>query len=238
METKNQSSVEKNPLINILVRTHQRPNLFKRAIQEIVKQSYKNVFIIVIADDVASEKYAKKALDEGLVDDVVVVDPTLLKHTFSFEKLIQQGLVKNKDRNQGIYNLYYNNVIQQIKEGWILFFDDDFQFANNNSLKNLASKLTNEYNLVIARCQIGENRIVPDDEYWKKLPVTRGQVSGGALCVHSIHKDIIIWDGFKAGDYRLVRRLTDKMEVTWYKAVLIVVDKEGFGRTEEQLNKK
>lgn len=232
METK------KQPLINLLVRTHMRPGMFAKCLESIKAQTYENIFVIVIADNQQSKLYADKALEDGLVDDVVFVNPAAFKSYISHEELVKNGLAKKTDKNRSFFNMYFNKVIGELQEGWVFFFDDDLEFASENTLKNLAKKLEDEDSLVITRHQIGENRIVPDDDWWKKTPFGRGQICGAGLCFHAKHKDIAVWDGHRGGDYRLALRLADKLKVVWYKTVTTVAEREGFGKSEEQLRKK
>jgi glycosyltransferase involved in cell wall biosynthesis len=231
METKNQ------PLINLLVRTHNRPNIFKKCIESLKEQTYDNVFVIVIADNQQSKIYADKALDEGFVDDVILVNPASFKSYITHEQLVKQGLAKRTDKNRSYFNMYFNKVVKEIQEGWIFIFDDDLEFGSKNTLKNLAKKLEDEDSLVVSRHKIGESRLVPDDNYWDKIPFTRGQICNASICFHSKYKDIAVWDGHRGGDYRLALRLAEKLDVIWYKSVTTTAEREGFGKTEEQLKK-
>jgi len=56
-----------NPKINILTRTSGRPNCFKRCVDSIKSQTYKNINHIVGADDDASYEYASKLCDNVIM---------------------------------------------------------------------------------------------------------------------------------------------------------------------------
>jgi len=57
----------KNPLINILVRTSNRPNFFAKCYQSIREQTYKNIRLIVSYDDEFTKEYTSGYETDSLV---------------------------------------------------------------------------------------------------------------------------------------------------------------------------
>jgi len=224
MATKKEKVSE--PLINIIVRTHQRPGYFRKCIESINKQAYENKFVIAIADDELSAKYANEALDEGLIDDVVKVQPAQFKSK-DFNKLLSAGIVKSaRDKDRHFYDLYLNKVISQVEEGWIIIVDDDKELATANTLKNLSKKLAGEDTVVIAQHQL-QRGSVPNDENWKKIPLTRGQIDMACFVFHASQKQLIDFDGHGAGDWRQANVLAGELKPVWYKTVLTIADNNG-----------
>jgi glycosyltransferase involved in cell wall biosynthesis len=57
----------KNPVINILTRTSNRPNFFKICFESVSKQTYKNINHIISVDNIETEEYVKKYTDNYIV---------------------------------------------------------------------------------------------------------------------------------------------------------------------------
>lgn len=87
------------PLINILIRTSNRPNAFSRCLKSIVTQSYPNIRIIVGYDNDRALNYIPKGLEAVPV---------------------------SADRNLPFfYDLYCNDLKAMVTDGYFLFLDDD-----------------------------------------------------------------------------------------------------------------
>ena len=85
------------PLINILIRTSNREQLFKRCLDSILNQSYKNIRIIVSIDN-PSCNYVPQWID-----------------TIEVEK--QPG--------EYAYDLYLNELKKEVDDGYFICVDDD-----------------------------------------------------------------------------------------------------------------
>ena len=102
---------------NILIRTNYRPAFFSKCIDSIMKQTYKNYEIFVIYDDDICLNYLNN-----------------YKNNINFFKSV----------NNNNYNLYYNELLNKVENGWIIFLDDDDMFSTNNMLEQLDKNLNNE----------------------------------------------------------------------------------------------
>src|SRR6188768_2413240 len=102
------------PLINILIRTSQRPILFQRCLQSIQQQTYKNIRVIVSYDFDCD--YIPNWCDKIRV---------------------QKG-------DSGYYwNLYCNELKEAVTDGWFMVVDDD-DFMNSKSvIGDIVPHLTN-----------------------------------------------------------------------------------------------
>jgi glycosyltransferase involved in cell wall biosynthesis len=90
-------------LINILIRTSNRPTLFKRCLDSILSQSYSNVRIIVSVDQEVN--YVPQWIETIEVQ-------------------------KHPELKYG-YDLYLNDLKALVNEGWYFFLDDDDVLAPN-----------------------------------------------------------------------------------------------------------
>jgi cellulose synthase/poly-beta-1,6-N-acetylglucosamine synthase-like glycosyltransferase len=90
-------------LINILIRTSNRPEQFKRCLQSVVSQNYDNIRIIVSAD--REVNYIPAGLE-------------LIK--VSADKSLPY-----------FYDCYCNDLKSLVNEGWFMFLDDDDILVKN-----------------------------------------------------------------------------------------------------------
>lgn len=89
-------------LINILIRTSNRPELFRRALKSITDQSYPNIRIIICYDNQEAIKYIPSGLESFYIPEI------------------------NIDRGQPYYyDAYCNLLKERVTDGWFMFLDDD-----------------------------------------------------------------------------------------------------------------
>lgn len=223
------------PLIRIIVRTHDRPKYFERCVKSIARQKYPNKQVHVIADSQGSFEYAQEWVDKGFADDVIAVNPNHNPKSFGdFMLLKRLGLCRNNsDLRKHRYDLYLNERISKIEDGWIFIVDDDKELAGPDVLDHVAVLLTSNDVVVIGQHAMTV-RTVPDGEYWEKLPFTRAQVDMSCFIFNAKHKKLAKFDGHGAGDWRVAMRLTEKLEVKWLKEVITIADNSGnCGRPEK-----
>ncbi|WP_293722859.1 glycosyltransferase family 2 protein [uncultured Cetobacterium sp.] len=102
---------DNNPLVSIIIPTYRRPHLIKKAIQNIKKQSYKNLEIIVINDNgVENEKLKNETY-------------------FEIENFIKENAIKYMELENNLGGaLARNEGIKKAKGKYISFFDDDDEY--------------------------------------------------------------------------------------------------------------
>lgn len=101
---------EVRPLINILIRTSNRPNEFARCLRSIVAQTYPNIRIIIGYDSDTALKYIPKGLETVFV---------------------------SADRSLPFYyDCYCNQLKSLVNDGWFFYLDDD-DILNPNVLKDI-----------------------------------------------------------------------------------------------------
>ena len=134
-------------LINILTRTSNRPFYFAECRNSIVNQSYKNIRHIVSVDDDSSFSYVK---ENGLLNhDILQLRRPLRMSTSHMP-----------------YNLYMNNLINEVKEGWIMFLDDDDILFDTNSISILVNNLPIIPSIMIFKTRVGDDNL--PKTYFKK----------------------------------------------------------------------
>ncbi len=134
---------QKNRKFNILIRNTYRPNMFKECIGSVQEQTHiipilgNNVRIICCYDDKRSSKYLKK-----------------YKNMFKNINLLE--IVPNKSNTLQEYNLYCNNLMDKVKDGWILFLNDDNKFLNKHTLSNISKNIDNEDDIIFWSIPLGD----------------------------------------------------------------------------------
>lgn len=216
--------VDDKPLFNILIRTSGRPNYFKECLESIYKQKYKNWNLIIGIDDTESEKYTQSAKGRTIFYDYSSV----------------KNEKKTKSDEYGIffkYNLYLNDLQNQVTKGYIIYLDDDDALNDENSLYDLSNVIENEDQFIMWRVNF-PNRLVPSDENFGKKPVMK-DVSGIGFAFHNKYK--IDWEPYKRGDYRIAKKLHEVIpKKTYLNKVITKLQREiedGFGRRDDKLNK-
>lgn len=205
-----------NPLINILIRTSNRPEYFGRCIKSIRQQNYTNYTIIVSADNEDTAAYVRK---NG-------IEPIMVKR---LERSATQTFP---------WNLYLNTLKNQVKEGYIIILDDDDYFANTNSLALVArSIMPIESSILVYRMRYPDGRILPDDAHFCTTPFERKHISMQCFCFPATIKDKIDFDGQRAGDFRFINKLLDHVsKVYWLDRVIVTLSNFGLNGAKKDLH--
>lgn len=187
------------PLINILTRTSNRPNFFKRNVENVKSQTYKNVRHIVSYDNDNDLDYINRYSDLRLVK----IDK---------DKLIREDNSPNP--NTGKYsphNLYLNEMLKVINEGWVIILDDDDVFSGEKSLEKIANHLTNDDLMVIWQMNFINNTPLPPLNLLYGKPVI-GNIGSPCFTFNIKNLGDTKWDGWKCGDFRFISDIYNKIE--------------------------
>jgi len=178
--------VDKQPLINILIRTSGRPKYFKNCIESIYNQTYKNWNIIVGVDDVKSREY---------------VQPEKCKLiTYDYSKYVYPKKPDGEEYGVNFkYNLYINELHKYTRGGYCLILDDDNILSQKHSLERIVSHIRSEHDLIFWKVDFN-NRIVPSDTNFGNFPTLLDIDTAGFMFPTSY---FVGWEPFKRGDYRV-----------------------------------
>jgi len=192
-------------LINILIRTSNRPAQFARCLESIRSQTYKNVRVIVGYDSDHALSYIPEVIEKVRILKVV---------SFPY-----------------YYDLYCNYLKTFVNDGWFLFLDDDDQLASPTVLQQLAEHLSGPHEAII--CQMLRNGMPkPTDGNIKKGLIIEGKIGLPCLVLHSKHKALSGLDGYKAGDYRYIKAVTDQVPTKFIALPLVDAGARGHGKME------
>jgi hypothetical protein len=210
--------IKETPVINILVRTSNRPNFFKECINSILNQTYKNINILVSYDDEETNAYITpypvKPIKCFRVRADKIPEPP---------NRIEYGL-------NAPYNIYFNNMMTQVKEGYIIYQDDDDKFADKFVIEKIVNKIVDKNSLVLWKIQ-APKRVVPSKENFGKEPVNC-DIGGNAFLFHSDYKHLATWEPYRKGNWRVCSKLYPILNPIWINEILCEsqIPVAGYGR--------
>lgn len=209
-------------LINILTRTSNRPNYFKECFNSVKTQTYKNINHIISVDNDETEKYVKQYTTNYIrVNIPINNNPTVVN-----------------GRRYAPYNLYLNDLRKQVKEGWIMYLDDDDSFINNTSLEKIVSNIKNEDQLMIWRV-LFPNRVIPDQIYFDRKQIVLNHFSMIGFMYNIKYDKNINFDSYSGGDYFFVNKLEKIIpEQVWIDSIYTQIQRRtsmgGFGKKDDK----
>lgn len=211
--------IDKDPIINILVRTSSRPNYFRNCINSIQKQSYNNVNIFCSTDD--ADGYIVKY-------PVYPIEVTKVKRINNREKSEEYGIKFPS-------NLYLNELQKKVKSGIIMYLDDD-DILCDNALVNIADEYKKGNDLIFWRVE-NKGRIIPSDKNWGKHPIVC-DISGIGFAFNKKYKNKAIWQPYKRGDFRVAKKLYNEIKNRAYINKVLTCTQNGQNSGNKQdLNK-
>lgn len=172
-------------MINILVRTSNRPNEFKKCIDSITNQTYENFRIICCYDDLKSKDYVSKITD----------------------KRMESFYIKLNNCYHYKYNLYCNFLLNKVKDGWIMFLDDDDMLSSNTVLEIIMKYSFNKKNLIFWKVLIKDQIIYPNN----LNNINIGEIANSGFCFHSSFKNYSNWECKRGSDYLFIKKLQSKV---------------------------
>jgi hypothetical protein len=173
-------------LINILIRVTFRPDYFNECINSILNQTYKNFNIICCYDDKLCEKYLEK-----------------------YKDYINYYYINIKSNHKLKYNLYSNDLLTKVKEGYIIFLDDDDKFYYDFSLETINNKLSNENDIIFWKFSLSNKLIYPKNINHIKC----GEIANSTYCFHSKFKNYSKWDATQQGDFKFINGILKKKSI-------------------------
>lgn len=192
-------------LINLLVRTSYRNELFKRCMDSISSQTHKNIRIIVSYDDERALEY----IPEHLEKIRVYKDETIPFY----------------------YDNYCNDLKDKVTSGYFLFLDDDDELYSEKSLEMACKQLRGNRGII---CQFSRGGVLkPSNELIKQNRIKRGKIGMPCIILHHSCKNIAEFDGsVGASDYTWIRNVSKKVKLKFVSMVIVVADRRSHGALE------
>jgi len=173
-------------VVNILIRTSQRPNCFRRVMQSILSQGLPDVRVLVTVDTPETEEYVRSASG---VSKIITVP-----------RLIKEG------PGHAPYNLHMNALIEAVEEGWVFFMDDDDYYLPG-ALAEAASLLGDTKKAHIFKTFFqGFGRNIPTGSFGKGLVL--GDICTPSIVLHHTLAKEAAWGDRSGGDFRYIDAIT------------------------------
>jgi len=188
------------PLINILIRTSQRKFLFERCLASIISQTYKNIRVIVSYD-----------FECDYIPD------------WCDKVQVQKG-------TEGYYwNLYCNELKERVTDGWFMFIDDDDFIYSKSAIGDIVKHLTNQEVGIICQFLRGQMR-KPGLVQMRNKTIKRDLIGMPCIILHHSKKNIAMFDGLPAADFRFIQDVSKVLPLEWVEKVIVKTDRIGKGK--------
>lgn len=203
-------------IINILTRTSNRPKGFKKCRESITNQSYKLINHIVSYDNVKDLSYLNG------YNNITKVKVDSRKLISNYKGGVVEG------RRYLPHNLYLNELLKLVKDGWVLFLDDDDMLYNENVINDMVSNLNDTDTIYYHKMRYLNGKTLPDDGSYKdKIPKYR-KIGSPCFVFHSKWVNYSEWDSYSGGDYRFLEKLIKSIPKSkWVDDIYIQLNNNG-----------
>ena len=202
--------------LTVVIRTHDRPQMFKRAIESVLCQTHKNIDIVVGADTPGSLEYAS------------AYNPT---------RLIKLEGRKRTSHSDFPPNEYVSELIKDIHDGYILILDDDNYIADPRGVEKLFKHIDKEWCIYIIRYRYPDGRLFPNNQLFNSKQIQNGGVDWASCVFHArfnkVSKSLPLYNA----DYHFIRNLVNYAKTTKFiDLALVHTETPGNdGKTEAEL---
>lgn len=193
------------PRINLLIRNKYRPELFRRCLDTIERQTYSNIHLIIGCDSPESE-------DDALTNTTLRFSTEIVRLAPGTEPFF--------------WNIYCNTLKDRVTDGWFNVLDNDDYLVDEYCIEKLAQHLTDPSVGVI--CQFLRNgKPKPNNRLIRRGEIKRFFIGGGAIVLHARNKYVSDWDGHKAADFRFIEAVSKMIQMKFIPLVVQVAGNNG-----------
>lgn len=206
--------LDENIVINVLTRTSNRPIGFDNLRHSITNQTYKNIKHIVSYDNDIDLDYLNKYDVEKI--KVNKMNEEKMNHPDGF--------------TPAFYNLYCNELLNNVVEGWIMFLDDDDCFLHNKALQEIVHEIkkADQDTMFFWQMRYPDGKILPPKKEFKAQKIEIYNIGAPCFLFHSKYKNAAKWDGWKVSDYRFINSLSQIIpKKKWINQVYIQINNHG-----------
>ena len=168
--------------IHIILRTHTKKNNFIISLNSILNQNYSNYKIHITYDHPDSNQYVNE---------------------YDNNNIIKYKMIKKSD-GDAFFDLYCNEVIDNINDGYIMILDDDNNFINNNCL-NIINDNINE-NKILVWNFLRYDRIIKPNIHFLEY----GNIDNNSYIFHYSIKNDSKFKDYYGSDFIFISKLIKK----------------------------
>lgn len=202
--------------LTVVIRTHSRPRMFERCITSVLRQTHKNIDIIVGVDNEESYEYAIQSPAKVI-------------------KVNSRPRTSDKDFPA---NEYISELIKDVTDGYILVLDDDAFLSDDYGIEKLFKEIDKEWCIYVMRYRHPDGKLFPNNELFRTKTIQDGGIDWGSFVFHARFASLTKSKPLYNGDYYFVRDLVNKVQTTkWIDLALVHTDTPGLnGLTEAEMN--
>lgn len=167
--------------LHVLMRTSNRPEYFKKAIESILEQTYPNYDVTIC--------YDKK-------DSLSYLEP------YKNHEKIQYFHVEETCEDKYKFNLYCNQLMKKIDDGYILFLDDDQIYLGNRCFEIINQHIGDD-DMIIWKFLRPDKLVYPSNEHTLSI----GEIDTSMVCFHHSLQEKSSWGSKQYGDYSFYKPL-------------------------------
>lgn len=171
-------------LINILIRTSNRPEYFRTCIESVLKQKYENYRIYICFDKIESLDY--------LIP-------------FKNNEKIEYFPVYKKSKEKYKFNLYCNDLLDKVADEYVIFLDDDDKFCHDNVL-NILNDVIDKQTLIVWKFFRPDKLIYPTNT----RKINLGEIDTSEFIGHIKSYENCRWWDKRNGDYNFITQVISK----------------------------
>ncbi len=192
--------------INVLIRTSNREDLFKRCIDSVRGQTFKDVNILVSADDDNTAQYVRK----------YGIEPVMVKK------------IARTAAQTAPWNGYLNSLLAQVKGGWIHILDDDDYLNGPSVYQQLIERLADDNTIYFMKMIWPTGRVIPSKDNFSTKRIVKKDIGMPCFIWHAKHKHKVSFPLIKQGDYHFISRLTQVVKKQqWLDMILTQIGNTG-----------
>ena len=167
--------------LHVLMRTSNRPEYFHNAINSILQQTYPNYDVTICYDKIESLSY--------LVP-------------YENHEKIQYFHVEETCEDKYKFNLYCNQLMKKINDGYIVFLDDDDIYLGNRCFE-IINQHIGDHDMIIWKFLRPDKLVYPSNEHI----LTLGEIDTSMVCFHHSLQEKSSWGSKQYGDYSFYKPL-------------------------------
>lgn len=194
-----------NKLLNILVRTSNRPRQFDACIQSILNQDTDlQTAVHVCYDSTAALSYV---------------------NNYKFASVIE---VATNGHKYG-YNTYCNFLKEQVNDGWALYLDDDDMLLSG-SLQAIYEHLHNGNSYIVPFMRDGKQK--PWPALFRNHAIEEGCIGLPCMIFWHEHKKYFNFDYTQEADYKAIKMLSRSVQLQWLQIPVVNSPVRSWGKME------
>jgi hypothetical protein len=178
-------------------------------ITSVYSQKHKDYRLIISADNEETAEYVK---------------------SYNISPIMISSIVR-RDLNHNPYNLYNNRLMDEVKNGWIMFGDDDDYIPNPDTFGKIAGICKDIDTIYIFRMvDLQNGQVIPGFKTFGKA-IQFGDIATPNFVFNAKWKDTARWQDKRGGDFMFIRDLINNnsglLKLNFIDLVTYVVDHRG-----------